>query len=177
MTSPFDVNVYAHSFNANTTAVMCPKGDDPLTKTDQYRTINITTSSTAGIMDGRFTLHFDNYYFHFPAHGSNWTSYNCRDSFATMANVDIASCTMGEVGFDGSIVVTVELREFPLRPVENNIYFHDGNPDITHFSCDSSFVTGASDVDCVVADVTSDTTLIPGMINLMLQCVSILYIT
>lgn len=142
--------------------IMCPKGDDPLTTTEQFRTISITTSATDGILDGYFTLRFNNYYFDFPGHGSNWTKFDCRNLFQSMANVDIASCTMGEVGGDGSITVVVELREFPLRPVENNIYFHEGSPDISQFQCDTTFVEGAAGVTCVIADVVNDTAVIPG---------------
>ena len=142
--------------------IMCPKGDDPLTKTEDFRTISITTSATEGTLDGYFTFRFNNYYFDFPGHGSNWTKYDCRDLFQSMANVDIASCTMGEVGNDGSITVMVELREFPLRPVENNIYFHEGNPGISQFQCETAFVEGASGVRCAISDVLNDTALIPG---------------
>ena len=142
--------------------IMCPKGDDPITKTDQYRSISITTSATTGTLDGYFTLRFQDRYFDFPGHGDNWTSFDCRNGFESMSNVDVASCTMGTVGPGGSITVIVELREFPLRPVENNIYFHDGNPPLSHFSCDTTFVTGASGVDCVVANILNDTSLIPG---------------
>lgn len=143
--------------------IMCPKGDDPLTKTEEFRTISITTSSTAGTLDGFFSLHFDDHYFHFPGHGDNWTKYDCRDGFESLDNVDVASCSMSAVGPDGSVTVTVELREFPLRPVENNIYFHEGNPDITHFSCDSTYVTGAAGVTCIVSDVNNDASVIPGI--------------
>lgn len=141
---------------------MCPKGDDPLTKTDQFRTISITTSATDGDLNGYFTFRFDDNYFDFPGHGSNWTRYDCRNLFQSMENIHIASCTMGVVGTHGEITVTVELREFPHRPVENNIYFHEGNPDITRFTCETDFVTGAAGVNCVVADVLADADLIPG---------------
>lgn len=141
---------------------MCPKGDDPITKTEEFRTIVIKTSASAGLLEGYFTLYFDNYYFDFPAHGGDWDELSCRQKVESMANVDVASCRMSSVATSGSFNVTIEFREFPLRPVENNIYFHDGNPDISHFKCDTTFATGATDILCTVEDGQNDASKIPG---------------
>jgi hypothetical protein len=44
--------------------------------------------------------------------------------------------------------------------VDNNIFYHDGNPPLSSFNCVAANVTGAASVGCAVTDrVTTD---IPG---------------
>ena len=53
-----------------------------------------------------------------------------------------------------SATYTVTLKSFPTIPHENNIHYHDGNPDINHIFCDTNDATG-SNVYCNVTDSVS----------------------
>jgi hypothetical protein len=148
---------------------MCPKGVDPLTTALSQRTIRITTTAASGTMSGYFRFYFNNYYFDFPAHGSDWDQITCQQLVQSMSNVAEARCIfVGGVGVRGQITFDVEFRRFPTRPVDNNIFYHDGNPPLSSFNCVAANVTGATSVACAVTDrVTTD---IPGIRMLNLTC-------
>jgi hypothetical protein len=141
---------------------MCPKGDDPLTETTQYRKIRVVTSATGGYLQGSFRLRFDDQYFDFPADGS-LDAETCNLLVESMENVDFARCTVSAPDGHNGQIITIEFRKFPVHPVENNIYYHDGDPPLSHFSCDTSNVrkTEASGISCVVTDIVTGSN-IPG---------------
>lgn len=140
---------------------MCPKGDDPLTPFQDYRTITIRTAAyiNSGTFAGNFKFTFNGHSFAFPADPTQWTASDCEASFEGLSNVKAVSCsspvTVGLVS-----TWTVQLLSFPLFPVENNIYHNDGNPDNSAFSCDAYSVTGVFAPSCTVTDVV--TTNNPG---------------
>ncbi len=43
--------------------------------------------------------------------------------------------------------------EFPVHFHENNVYSHNGNPDIGEFTC--NIIAAADDVECVLADMAA----------------------
>ena len=49
---------------------------------------------------------------------------------------------------------TIAFKSFPTIPHENNIHYHDGNPNINHIVCDTNDATG-SNVYCNVTDSVS----------------------
>ncbi len=56
-----------------------------------------------------------------------------------MPNVEGVSCTAEASGT--GLIYTVELTAFPALPYQNNIFSHNGNPGLSHFSCDISHVS------------------------------------
>lgn len=49
--------------------------------------------------------------------------------------------------------MSVSFVSFPAVPVENNIFYHTGNPDLSAFTCDVSAIYPAGFVDCIVTDI------------------------
>ena len=49
--------------------------------------------------------------------------------------------------------MNVSFASFPVVPVENNIFYHTGNPDLSAFTCDVSAVFPSGLVDCNITDV------------------------
>ena len=50
----------------------------------------------------------------------------------------------------------ISLLSFPLYPIMNNIYHHEGNPSISDFECQTNLVTDAVAVQCKFEDVDKD---------------------
>ena len=65
----------------------------------------------------------------------------CESMWASMRNVNNASCFQESVtAGTGSAVYVVKLQ-FSTDPSMNNIFTHDGNPALSEFSCDIAAVT------------------------------------
>ena len=139
----------------------CPKGDDPLTPIGDYRTITITTSATSGTFGGTFKLTFNGDSFNFPADPSSWDSTACEASFAGLLNVKRVSCSTPVTSGTAYAQYTVQFVEWPILPVDTNIYENDGNPAATAFVCDPYSVSGTVDATCTIADVSANN--LPGI--------------
>lgn len=52
----------------------------------------------------------------------------------------------------------ITLDEFPATPYENNIFTHNGNPPLSHFTCDVSNAYSANSgiVNCTIHDWIHD---------------------
>ena len=137
-------------------AGMCPKGDDPLTAFTAYRTITLNTSVSTGHLEGYFKFIFNGESFFFPANAWLWSEEQCKLSFESLSNVQSVTCTRGHVHHSNASSYTIQFTSFPIFPYENNVYFHNGNPPLSSFSCDTSMVSqnAAHAVTCSVADVT-----------------------
>lgn len=149
---------------------MCPKGDDPFTNSVDYRTIEITTSSTSSL-DGYFQFIFNGEYFYFPANANDWTASSCESDIESLSNIKDVECSRSSVGTYNDATYTVQLMSFPVFPYENNIYHHDGNPSLSKFHCSTEKVTSGTDVTCNISNVIVDT--IPGMkisFNSLMYC-------
>jgi hypothetical protein len=121
-------------------AAMCPKGDDPLTINQNYRSILMRVQSTGSYdLEGRLGLTFMG-----------------KTISLTMSDTNTAQCTQ-EMAFQGhfghvlcSVVqqdrltfdFTMTFYSWPTYPKTNNLYSHDGNPSKYDFYCDVSYVSG-----------------------------------
>ncbi|GMI14279.1 hypothetical protein TrVE_jg3786, partial [Triparma verrucosa] len=144
---------------------ICPKGDDPLTNGQNYRKIVIATGAdSGGVMGGFFKFNFMGESVRFSANASNWTSTQCDTAIDGLLNVQESTC----VRSGGTVVgvpnerfllganYTVTFQSFPTFPHENNVYNHNGNPNILDFSCDVSEVSGtATNPYCKIWDSQS----------------------
>lgn len=139
---------------------MCPKGDDPFTFSKDYRTVEVATAAASGSLNGLMKFSFGDSYFYFSADASLWDSQDCEADVEAMSNVDVASCSRSTVNADNGATYTIQFREFPLFPVDNNIYFNDGDPPNSYFKCETYKVTGGTSPSCTVTDVA--VTSLPG---------------
>lgn len=67
-------------------------------------------------------------------------------------------CSVTSLGVDRQLL-NITLEEFPAVPYENNIFSHNGNPPLSHFSCDVSNAytsTGSGFVNCTIEDTATD---------------------
>ena len=135
---------------------MCPKGNDPIIPTHDFPTYILTTSSSAGTLDGLFKLTFNDKSFLFPATVANWDSAACKRSFESLPNIKTVECTAGAVTYaGGGAAYTIKITAFPSRPYENNIYTHRGQPLLDSFHCDASRVSNSlsNPVTCTMTEV------------------------
>jgi hypothetical protein len=139
---------------------MCPKGDDPFTISSDYRSITIVTSATSGTLAGSFKFSFGDSYIYFPADATFWDSDDCTEALQAMSNIDVAECTRGAPTARKGATYNIRLLEFPMFPVDNNIFFNDGNPPLNYFKCETYKVTSGTSPTCTISDVA--VTSIPG---------------
>jgi hypothetical protein len=131
-------------------------GDDPFTLNQDYRTITITTDLSSKYMSGTLKFTFSGQSFSFPANALEWDAKACQTSFESLQNIASASCSQANIDIVGLTAIwTIQLRTFPTLPYQNNVFYHEGNPDLNMFSCDTTSVAVAVDPTCVVADVTT----------------------
>ena len=79
----------------------------------------------------------------------------CKSAFESLAGLDTVNCQRTAVSTYGTATYTVELVTFPDNPYQNNVFRHDGAPELPYFACDYSGVTGTG-VSCSVVDVQND---------------------
>ena len=105
---------------------MCPKGDDPLTTSVDFKTIQITQTSTSGALTGELKFNFNGESFSFPVVG--WTESKCTDAFEELRNVDRVRCKINQHanGRTNNYDITVNFLSFPTLPYENNVLINDG---------------------------------------------------
>lgn len=116
---------------------MCPKGDDPMTVSAGYHTVQMTLTTadnSATGLAGTVVLKFDG---HEATMAADADAAACEAAWESLGNVEDVSCTRSVDGSSGyTAQYTVELRSFPLFPSQNNVYSHTGNPAASSFSCD-----------------------------------------
>lgn len=132
---------------------MCPKGDDPITPFDNYRTVVLTTSATGGYLSGSFKVSYMGQSVSFNAGGS---SADCVSSLEALSNVKVVRCSRSNLDSFGGASYTIQLVSFPLIPVENNIVYHNGYTPIAEFVCDASGLLSGDNPSCAFTDA-------PGM--------------
>lgn len=144
---------------------MCPKGDDPLTLNQNYRTFQLDTYSTTTTATGNLIVTFQGGRIYLPM--SSPSSSGCKSAFESSGYFDSVECTYTSVT-SYHRKYQIEVLQWPVSPQQNNIWTHSGNPDISNFGCDTSLVESAS-ITCKFSDVYN--TNVRGMINpLSLLC-------
>jgi hypothetical protein len=124
------------------------------------RSIILETGASSGTLGGYFKFSFNGQAFSFPANAAYWQDADCELSVESLPNVHTATCAVTSSGRHGATSYLISFLTFPTYPYENNMYTNDGNPSIDDFACDSTGVTGASGVTCVLSDVAG--TALPG---------------
>jgi hypothetical protein len=133
---------------------LCPKGDDPLTKSQVSRAIRITTTAVTGELGGKWTFTFDGESVEFGADASLVDGPACARLVAELPNVESATCERGAIDDHKGASYTVSFDAWPLRPWQNNVFSHNGNPSLSSFSCSMDQVEGGSyNPGCFISDV------------------------
>jgi hypothetical protein len=128
---------------------MCPKADDPITGNQDPRRIMLTVDGTSGF-GGTLGFTFQGEITLLPF--ASMTDATCEailegaDKFADIT-CDYTAVSATQHTFD------ITFESWPLAPMENNLYTHDGNPAATDFLCDMSRMD--SGTTCTFTDVTT----------------------
>ncbi len=119
-----------------------------------FRTITIKFHAFHALAEltGRFLFVFNGEALWFPVGETLFTAAQCEAAFEELRNIDDVSCTMSTSG-DNSVTYTVQLRKFPVLPVETSIYTNDGNPSLTSFVCNTDQVVMYSEENQIFCDI------------------------
>lgn len=138
---------------------MCPKGDDPFTYFSDYRAIIVTLGAIAAPFTGSFKLTYDALSVSIPSSG--WTNELCQEAFQALPAFKTVRCSLSfSTTRYGGFTMQIEFIEFAPIPYQNNIYYHEGNPEISAFKCDTSEITTNGRVTCDITDVSFNS--LPG---------------
>lgn len=131
---------------------MCPKGDDPFTYFSDYRTIIIALNAYSAGYTGNFKLTYNKLSLIIP--GTGWTDELCQEAFQALPSFKTVRCSISfSTTRYGGFSLQVEFIEFQPIPYQNNIYYHEGNPLISAFKCDTSNIVTTGHVTCDITDV------------------------
>ena len=143
---------------------MCPKGDDPETISQLNRKITVTTAATAGTLSGTVRVTFLGRTTSFNANPTSTTGTECATAFTALDNVQTATCTQDATA-NGGATYTVTFTAWPEYPEEDNWHYHTGNPPLTSFTCDSTYMASndnSATITCAITDANSATDSITG---------------
>lgn len=143
---------------------LCPKGDDPFTPHNAYRTITVDIKAQLweplALVTGYLLLEFNGESVQFSPDPAVATASYCKTQFQSLRNVKAVDCSLA-VRSTVHSTYTVKFKSFPLTPYENNIYNHRGNPALSSFACGIALLNSTA-VACTLADVTASNNLYPG---------------
>jgi len=138
-------------FGADCSMVMCPKGDDPMTINQNYRTIMLTVTKTSGSFSGSLGFEFQGTTSYLPL--TSPTAQNCAAALEASPQIGSVGCA---VTYPSALTIqfTITFYSWPTNAKSNNLHYHDGNPLLREFLCDISRAT--SDISCAWGDVVSN---------------------
>eukprot|EP01029_Cantina_marsupialis_P012841 TRINITY_DN2841_c0_g1_i4.p1 TRINITY_DN2841_c0_g1~~TRINITY_DN2841_c0_g1_i4.p1 ORF type:complete len:1289 (+),score=439.06 TRINITY_DN2841_c0_g1_i4:651-4517(+) len=136
---------------------ICPMGSDPITTNQHARAIKMTIGSTGSIGSGNIVFGMAGSTISFPAHGSSVNAARCEELIKSLDSVSDAKCIKSDsVDGNGGTHYWITFTEWSTVAIVNNIRWHDGNPDITEFICDTTDVPNAT---CTLEDVDKSITV------------------
>ncbi|KAJ0412339.1 hypothetical protein ATCC90586_009529 [Pythium insidiosum] len=129
---------------------MCPYGFDPTSPFQEEKKLRLTIglpgatlppdAASVITLHGKFvvTFHAHSVEFETPLH--EVTSDACTAIFQRFQNLADVSCQRIEFAAPASATYEITLHSFPVYPIMNNLFHHNGNPLSTEFWCDASAV-------------------------------------
>lgn len=138
-------------FGADCSLLYCPKGDDPLTINQNYRSISLTVYKTSGYFSGSLGFQFQGSTTYLSL--TEPTAKNCKAALESSVQFAMVGCTVTQPSAL-SIQYTITFYSWPHNVKSNNFHYHDGNPQLHEFLCDTSLTT--SDISCLFGDVQND---------------------
>ena len=129
-------------FGSDCSLKMCPKGDDPLTINQEYRSIrvHVRTKNARYELGGSLGLRFQGETVFFPLEYMLTTYTFCNEMFAFKGKFGHVACLQATRTYQ-YFTFDLNFYSWPVYPRENNLYSHDGNPNRFEFSCDATYAT------------------------------------
>lgn len=129
---------------------MCPKGDDPKTINQNYRSIQLLVASSGSFdLEGRLGIQFMGTKVEITL-GSETTSERCTSELAFHGMFGHVNCEYTYIN-RLTEVFNITFYSWPTQPLDNNLYTHTGNPSIYDFYCDVTEITRFT--TCTFTDV------------------------
>ncbi len=142
---------------ADCSIINCPKGHDPMLNDTVYHIVTLTTGASSGTLSGTFKVGFYGHFFDLNADASIATASSMEASLESLGNIKNVSVTRGNVNANNGAVYSITFTEWPEKPQENNIYNHNGIPNINFFGCQVYNVVSGTSPTCVWAEVQTAT--------------------
>lgn len=140
---------------------VCPHSYDTLTVADtpSRRRVRLETGLQGGYLIGKLTFSFAGSSVTMNADARSVSSASCTTALSTLKSATNISCSrefMDEATGRGSYIIT--LNNYPEQPHFNNLVTHNGNPDISMFTCDSSKIDAeeAQAPYCLVSNIEDE---------------------
>jgi hypothetical protein len=131
---------------------MCPKGDDPITVNQNNRQILLTVKGPqsqiqfSGILGIVFFGEISVFDVNTPS------STDCILKLQTNKFFGTVDCTYTYIS-SNQIQYLITFLTWPVNTKENNLHYHNGNPSISDFFCDTSLAS--TGVTCKFTDLVS----------------------
>ncbi|GBG27351.1 Tenascin, partial [Hondaea fermentalgiana] len=124
---------------------------------DEYQReyeFSITTGAASGSLGGTYALRFMGESVSFDADASALDDASMKAALESHGSFKTVTVSRGSVDANLGATYTVTVNEWESGNF-NNLFSHDGNPDVSLFSCITSSVTGATTPSCTIAIVTN----------------------
>ncbi|KAG1700675.1 hypothetical protein DVH05_011536 [Phytophthora capsici] len=144
--------------SADCSRKMCPYGTNPTASQQEDKKIRLQIKTTGGasITGGALTITFQAHTVEFEMPLERVTDDLCTSIFRRFQNLGDLTCE--RVSFDPhSSSFDVTLRSFPTFPIMNNLHYHNGNPPVSEFWCDTANIRLSSpsgSVLCIFESIT-----------------------
>lgn len=129
---------------------MCPKGDDPVTQFNTKPNLSIEITSISTDLSGTVAVNFQDEPVYLDL--SNPSSNQCKFAFESNPKFSLVDCIFLMIS-SSHFQFDVTVTRWPVLPVENNVYFHEGRMLSSEFTCDS---TQASPLECTFLSNNDD---------------------
>lgn len=129
---------------------MCPKADDPITTNQNKYSFQLLLSSSTTI-SGNLYVYFQDEKITLPI-TNTFSNSICEQAFESSLKFDDVTCVYKYIS-NTVRNITITVNSWPLYPQQNNLYTHNGIPDITDFTCDITLMS--STVNCAFSQVTT----------------------
>ncbi|KAG7400949.1 hypothetical protein PHYBOEH_003860 [Phytophthora boehmeriae] len=119
---------------------MCPHGINPTSPMQEDKKLKMTIKTSAGatITGGVLTVTFHAHEVEFEMPLVHVTGDVCTSIFRRFQNLGDLACERTLFDKPSSATYEIALSTFPIFPIMNNLFFHDGNPPATDFWCDAT---------------------------------------
>ena len=139
------------------TLKLCPKNDDPLTTGQSDLVFTIVTDAASGALAGKWKFSFYGHSTSFSAVGDTITDTECQNAMMALPNVETATCAVSSSTSQKGATHTITLTKYAPIPVENNVYYHMGSPELSHFGCTPELLSGGTTPSCQITITTAST--------------------
>ncbi|TMW58446.1 hypothetical protein Poli38472_010005 [Pythium oligandrum] len=125
---------------------MCPHGFDPTSTYTDEKKIRLTIApamreppaTKSASVNGKIIITFHAHSVEFDLPLGDVTSEACTKIFKRFQNLAEVTCERMDYDAPGIATYEITLHSFPVYPIMNNLYHHNGNPLSTEFWCDAT---------------------------------------